>query len=224
MKSILITAATKMEINPILDHFQAVEERLDLLSARTERASLHFLCTGIGAAAMGIRTAFHLASNNIELAINAGIAGSYRANRNLGDVVNVVSETFGDIGIEERDASFKDVFDINLSDRNAHPFIDGQLINPESHDVTLLPKVHSVTTGMAHGSKESISRIREKYNPDIENMEGAGFFYSCLLANIPFLEIRSISNQVEPRERANWDTDTAILNLSNFLIEMIRDL
>ena len=55
-------------------------------------------------------------------------------------------------------------------------------------------------------------------------MEGAAFFLACLLSEVPFLEIRSISNFVEPRNREAWDLPLAIDNLNVALIELIKTL
>jgi len=55
----------------------------------------------------------------------------------------------------------------------------------------------------------------------VESMEGAAFFYACLMAEVPFLEIRSISNFVEPRNRDAWDLPLAIGNLNQVLAEIL---
>ena len=51
-------------------------------------------------------------------------------------------------------------------------------------------------------------------------MEGTAFFYACLLEQIPFLEIRAISNRVEARNRANWDIPLVIAHLNEVLTEI----
>ena len=75
-----------------------------------------------------------------------------------------------------------------------------------------------------HGNKTSIQLFKEKFNADIETMEGAAIFYVCLLENIPFLQIRAISNYVEERNTANWNIPLAIKNLNNKLIEIIEKI
>ena len=61
----------------------------------------------------------------------------------------------------------------------------------------------------------------EKYNPDIETMEGATFFYICSRENIPFLALRAISNRVEPRNKEKWNIQLALDNLSEKLKEVL---
>ena len=36
-------------------------------------------------------------------------------------------------------------------------------------------------------------------------MEGAAFMYACLIAGVPFAQVRAVSNRVERRNRAAWD-------------------
>jgi futalosine hydrolase len=40
-------------------------------------------------------------------------------------------------------------------------------------------------------------------------MEGAAFMYSCLVAGVPFAQIRAVSNVVERRNRDGWKIDEA---------------
>jgi futalosine hydrolase len=66
--------------------------------------------------------------------------------------------------------------------------------------------------------------LLEKFNPDIETMEGATFFYICSLENIPFLALRAISNKVERRNKINWKIALALNNLSEKLKEVLLTL
>ncbi|MCB0705698.1 MAG: hypothetical protein KDC34_10330, partial [Saprospiraceae bacterium] len=75
-----------------------------------------------------------------------------------------------------------------------------------------------------HGSEASIRRIREKYDPDLESMEGAACFYVCMLEGVPFLQIRAISNYVEPRNRDNWEIGLAIDKLNEILVGFFASL
>jgi futalosine hydrolase len=45
-------------------------------------------------------------------------------------------------------------------------------------------------------------------------MEGAAFMYACLIHQIPFAEVRAVSNVVEKRNRASWKLREAIDNLN----------
>jgi futalosine hydrolase len=67
----------------------------------------------------------------------------------------------------------------------------------------------------------TIERLRKKFNPDIETMEGATFFYICALEKIPFLSVRAISNRVEPGNRNSWNIQLALDNLEGKLKELL---
>ncbi len=60
----------------------------------------------------------------------------------------------------------------------------------------LLKPVRAITVNTATGSEITKEKLLKKFNPDIETMEGATFFYICSRENIPFLAVRAISNKV----------------------------
>lgn len=52
---------------------------------------------------------------------------------------------------------------------------------------------------------------------EVETMEGAAFFESCLRAGIPFAQIRAVSNAVGVRDHSLWDIPLALRNLESAL-------
>ena len=84
----------------------------------------------------------------------------------------------------------------------------------------LLKPVRAITLNTATGSEITREKLLKKFNPDIETMEGATFFYICSRENIPFLAMRAISNRVGARNKNNWKIDLAIKNLT----EKLRDI
>jgi len=55
-------------------------------------------------------------------------------------------------------------------------------------------------------------------------MEGAAVFYACKRENIDCLQIRSVSNYVEPRNKENWQIGLAIRNLNDWMISFISEM
>lgn len=53
-------------------------------------------------------------------------------------------------------------------------------------------------------------------------MEGAAVFYVANQLNIPAIQIRSISNYVEPRDRANWKIQEALSSLSTVIKPLLE--
>ncbi len=185
---------------------------------------LEFLITGVG----GISTAWAMTkwiSSNPkpDLAINAGIAGSYKPEFKSGDVVIPVSDCFADAGIETA-GGFQTLFEAGLEDPDRFPFSKGKIV-ADNKFITMatsrLRPVNAITVNTATGSAPTIERLIEKFNPDIETMEGATFFYICSRERLHFLAIRSISNRVEPRNRDKWNIPLALNNLSEKLKEFV---
>ena len=188
---------------------------------RKGKFQVQLLISGVGSTMTAYHLGRYFAKNKPELCINAGVAGAFTEELKIGDVVNVISDRFGDLGAEEQDGSFIDVHQMGLIKGNEAPFQNGNLYNMPAMENDFLPKVSGITVNKVHGHEESIQKIKDRYSPEVESMEGAAFFYACLTEKINFLQIRSISNHVEPRCKDNWDIPLAIENLNKVLIELV---
>jgi futalosine hydrolase len=161
-----------------------------------------------------------------DLAINAGIAGSYKDDIETGDVVMPVSDCFADAGIEDGD-NFHTLSEAGLTSYDEFPFRKGFLIADSSYTARMsdhIKPVHAITVNTATGSEATRIKLLKKFNPDIETMEGATFFYICSVENIPFLALRAISNRVEARNKSKWNIPLALDNLSYKLKQVILTL
>jgi futalosine hydrolase len=52
-------------------------------------------------------------------------------------------------------------------------------------------------------------------------MEGAAFHYVCLQEEIPFIQLRSVSNYVGERNKSKWQIKKAVENLNKELLNLI---
>jgi futalosine hydrolase len=217
---ILYITATAAEADTV----KKVEKLRSFVKKNIEISSL---VTGVGSVttAWAMKKWFE-ANGKPDLAINAGIAGSYNEELITGDVVMPYTDCFADAGIEDNE-NYSSLFEAGLSDANEFPFKDGCLYSDKIYYNRLkdiIKPVKAITLNTATGSEKSRTKWIKKFNPDIETMEGATFFYICTLEEIPFLAIRAISNKVEPRNRSNWNIDLALNNLSEKLIEILLTL
>lgn len=221
---IAIIAATSFEIDPLIQHLNSTGRKASFFHYEYQQHEIHPLITGIGA----MKTAFAMArfneSSNLDLAINAGIAGSYNQDLKLGEVVQVMSDRFADLGVEEADGSFTDVYDLGLEPKNKYPYTDGAILNDGLKYSFDIKEVKALTVNKVHGSQSSIDRIRSKYKADIETMEGAGFHYACKNLDIQHLQLRGLSNYVEPRNRAGWRIELAIDQLNKSLVKLLNNI
>jgi futalosine hydrolase len=53
-------------------------------------------------------------------------------------------------------------------------------------------------------------------------MEGAAMHYVCIQEKIPFLQVRSISNEVGIRDKSKWAIREAIVNLNEEIKKIIN--
>lgn len=218
-------SATPFEIAPVLARLERdFEKGPDGVFTQGSLRVLP-LITGIGPVA----TAWHLgrlfAQYRPDWALHAGVAGAFERSLTLGDVVQVIADRFADIGVEEADGRFTDVFELGLANPDEPPFDGGWLRNVAAAEARFLPAVTGLTVSRVHGYAPSIEAIRQKYpQAQVETMESAAFFYACLQAEVPFSEIRALSNYVEPRRREAWKLDLAIERLNAIVADMLQTL
>jgi len=169
------------------------------------------LITGLGMVNTAMYLTKELINNNFDLVINMGIAGAFLSTLKKGDVVEVIEDYFSEIGYEDATnfCLFKE-FDLKT-----------KLIVKAK---TKLKPVKAITVNTVHGNKNSIQSTVNLFNPDIETMEGAAFFQVCNYFNVPCMQIRSISNRVEKRNKSNWDINLAIANLNMEVEKIIMSL
>ena len=135
----------------------------------------------------------------------------------IGKVVAVKQDAFADIGAEEN-KKFKTIFQLDFGDENEFPFKNGWLINiSQILETTDLKKVEAVTINKINDRKKAAKQLKKIFNPEIESMEGAAFHFVCLQQDIPFIQVRGISNKVGERDKAKWNMKDAIENLNNEL-------
>ena len=188
---------------------------------------INMLITGVGSVSTSWALKQWISLNGKpDLAINGGIAGSYQDEFLPGDVVMPISDCFADAGIEDGD-NFITLAEAGLISANEFPYKNGNIYTDPHYSERLkgvIKTVRAITVNTATGSEISRRKLLEKFNPDIETMEGATFFYICSLENIPFIALRAISNKVERRNKNNWNIALALNNLSAKLNEVLLTL
>ncbi|MDA8307699.1 MAG: hypothetical protein M0Z81_12825 [Deltaproteobacteria bacterium] len=68
----------------------------------------------------------------------------------------------------------------------------------------------SLTVGMTSGDDQTASDRFHRFGAFAENMEGSAIAQTCLLFDVPFLELRGVSNMAGEREKARWDLPAAV--------------
>lgn len=215
---ILIVSATELEITPLITHLKSHWIPTSPNTYSRGACTVMICITGIGMHRMAysLGRQFHL--HKPDLCINAGIAGTFPGKAEIGDVVHVISEIMADLGAEDANGELLLPDALGLEEDISS--VTG-LVNHAAIQYAFLKNVKGITVNKAHGTERSIRNAIDTWDPDVETMEGGAFFYCCLKAVVPFLEIRSISNLVEPRKRQHWDIPLAVSNLNAQLVEIL---
>lgn len=224
---ILIVSASSTEIKEIRDKLTFVNKLTPNLSTyKFGKLRVDLLITGYGS----VFTAFYLTrtlyTNSYDLAVNAGVAGSFDYFLEQGFVVNVIRDQFADLGFEDKNG-FYTLGEKEMLNEDSFPFtgeVMHSLGNFEIEEVDSLIPVKAITVNTIHGTQEKIKRLKDKYKAEIETMDGAAFFYVCLMEKVPFLQIRSISNFVEIPKVENWYLPLALKNLTKSLMNILGEL
>jgi len=196
----------------------------EIASYFKQKDTIDILLTGVGMPIALYHLQKKITENRYNLVIQVGLAGAFTTKFELGETVFVNQDTFGDLGIEEKER-FTPIFETDLFNKNEFPFENGWLVNKNKIlQQSTLEVVKAVTINKVTDKGSIKQQLIDSFNPDIETMEGAALHYVCLHQNIPFIQLRAISNYVGERDKTKWKIDLAISNLHNELIKLLKQL
>lgn len=211
---ILITASEEEEL------ITAKQAYNSLTPSEKNELNVTYMLTGIGSVSTSYRLTKILNSTpeSFYLVVNIGIAGSFSPEFPIGSVARIEKEYFGDLGFESL-FGFETLFDYKILDADTFPFKGGALHTVELSAETekamaAYHRAAAVTVQTVSGLPEKTLQLKRDFRPQIESMEGAAFFYVCLLEKVPFIELRSVSNEVGERNRKNWNIPLALDSLT----------
>ena len=174
--------------------------------------------TGIGKTNAAHGTTLLLENFSPTLFLLIGCGGAYqRSGMVPGDLAIASKEIFGDDGVITKQG-WRSTKYLNL------PLLckkDKKYYNTFTLDQNILKKATKIlrrfkpkkgafiTVSEVSGTKEKADEMESRFRGICENMEGAAVAQLCTLYDIPFLEIRGISNLVKQRNKKEWDLSAA---------------
>lgn len=199
---ILLLAATQMEIQPFLQTVPKAD----------------VLIGGVGSVATAYHLTKQLSHHHYNLVVQAGVGGTFSELIQLGEVVSIKCDAFGDLGVMEN--GFRSLQDMNL---NTEP----EWLENKNSLLQKLPykQVKAITVNTIHTDATLTNTLRQRWKADVESMEGAALHYVCHQQQVPFVQLRSISNQVGIRDKTKWRMKEAITNLNealNHLFQLLK--
>ena len=196
------------------------------------RHSVAIATTGIGKANTAAATALLIQQFHPDILVMVGCGGAFKnSSLQLGDLAFADEEIYADEGVTSPQG-FLDMaqLDLPLATVDDHAYFNRLPVDlVTAQRACKLLKI-SLTQGQncqlgpfltvsnCSGTDSLGLNRHERYQPIIENMEGAAAAHQCLLARTPFMELRSVSNFVEDRDFSQWNLPQAMDNAQKALL------
>jgi futalosine hydrolase len=185
-------------------------------AALLQSSRVSVVLTGIGAVNTAYALTHYLATQpRPSLVIQTGIAGAYvPSGVRVGSVVLADTEIYGDLGVMTT-GGWRPAEEMGIplvEARGAHP----PRFNYFPFDPDLVARASAVcgsliartgpflTLSQVTGVRTLGDALHARFGALCESMEGAAAAHVCALHDVPFLEVRGISNLVEDRNREVW--------------------
>lgn len=216
---IVVTAAT-------VDEWMPAYLQVDsLYTSDSNRMKVSFHQSGVGMLASAVALTRLVNDEKPDLLVQVGIAGSFDPSIPLGKVICIRDESLGDTGVEE-EGKWKDIFDLKLEKSSYPPYEKRKLPNQwlSTYNLLKLPELGAVTINEVTTRPERALQLAKKYEAAIESMEGAALHYVARQFNIPFIQMRAISNYISERDKSKWEISLAIENLNQAILKYLDKL
>lgn len=187
--------------------------------------SMHYLqhdidvCeTGFGVFQTTFKVTKAISQKKYHLALRASFCNAYKAELEVGDIVNVIKDKPGDIGLVGEN-SLEDLYDQQLLSTESFPHYKGAFINMNnSYMNVMMPfkKVVAVTVNQ-YGDRTNYEAKKIKYKADVETIDGLGFVYPCMYERQPFYQLNvvegNLTNGVYDHEKAKQILNETIFDV-----------
>ena len=179
---VLILAATEIEIAPTLEELGAKWATTGVQSFKRGDLTIDVVVSGVGMVRTTYALTKVLAQRKPDLCINVGIAGAFPGKFSIGDVVHVTHETFAEMGATDSAGDHLSMREMGLEE----DIPSVEMVNSTAAAFDFLPKAKGITVNNVHGDLKGILSAQSRFDPDIETMESAAVFYTCLKEEVNF--------------------------------------
>jgi futalosine hydrolase len=238
-----LLAALPNEGELILSHLSGVrtETKGDLEIHRGILANKELLITfsGLGKINAAAAAAAILSTYSVSRLWMWGSAGAYHlAGLEINDVALASEEILGDEGVATMSTwQPLDAIGIPLLYTKGKPIFNRVDVDPlelkhsrkllgEWESVPSLPRIHVgpfVTVAAVSGSIARARLLSNLHGALCENMEGGAVAQVCLRYQVPFLEIRGLSNWAGDRNKKRWQLSKALSNCQRVVIHLLEN-
>ncbi len=200
----------------------AVEvEREAVLRGVRGDSRFEVLVAGVGPISAAVRTTTALAMANgseasgFDLVVSAGIGGGFANQADIGTIVVASEVIAADLGVQTLDGfSSIDELGFGTNRLQVEPDLSSRLVEALRAGGLTVGFGPILTLSTATGTAATTAELAKRIpGASAEAMEGFGVAAAAYSRNVPFLEIRGISNRVGPRDRESWRIGEALAAL-----------
>ncbi|MGB8452696.1 MAG: 5'-methylthioadenosine/adenosylhomocysteine nucleosidase [Anaerocolumna sp.] len=232
MDKIGIIGAMEEEVNQLKDKMAKVQVKskaaMDFYSGKLEGKDVVIVRSGIGKVNAAICTQILMDEFNIDIVINTGIAGSLKAEINIGDMVistdtlqhDMDATGFGyEYGVIPRMETSVFKADTKLTKKASE--ICSQ-VNPDIS--VFLGRI--VSGDQFIGNKDKKTWIARQFEGYCTEMEGAAIAQTAYLNKVPFLIVRAISDKADDSAHMDYGKfeAEAIAHAVKFITALVKEL
>lgn len=192
----------------------------------TEGADVLVLAGGVGPAAAAAAAAHAAATYDVGLLVSMGVGGSFASARLAhGDTAVATTIVAADLGAMAPER-FLDLAALGLDGGAAVDCPPAMVAMARDRIAAAGLNVVTgaiLTLSTTTGTEERAAELMARHGAVAEAMEGAGVAHVATLHGLPVLEVRTISNEVGPRDRDAWDLVTALTSLGTAAGALLRE-
>ena len=223
---VLIVASVAQELAPLVDELEAPRSvavgRRPASEGELMGREVCLCECGIGKAAAAATLAAALETRPFSCVLGIGVGGAYPgAGLAPRDVAIASEEIFADEGVETP-AGFQgyESFVVSSGAQNRLA-LDAELIDRAKLALERVVVGPFATVSTCSGTEITARRLAKRWGAVVESMEGAAWALVAHRYEVPFLELRAVSNLAQDRDVKTWDLPGAIAALATAALEIL---
>lgn len=172
-----------------------------------------------------------------DLIIQTGCAGGFKqANVRIGDIGIAIEEIDAYLGIESTEPErfiddlpfpiirknsqfFWNRYPLDINFANLSYRILQNAIDPNRYNIH---QGTFITVSTITSTDQRAKELYHQFHPVMESMEGSAAAHLSILLNLPFIEIRSVSNIVGKRNKAEWNLPLSFENCALGILTLLK--
>lgn len=228
---LLIIAAAPLETTLLRRRIQFTADPEGFYRGETfSGQELNLLHTGVGPTATAISLTRFLEREQPKAVFMIGCGGNYpNSGLTIGDLALATEEIFGDLGaMTEQGFLMLEKMEIPVEPPPVQRIKLASSLQSAAADLLKtadrqLACGPFVTVSTCSGTPQLSRELEKRTSGICENMEGAAAAQACASYEVPFLELRGISNPTGTRDPEQWDLKRGAEAAQNGLIKLLEN-